>query len=121
MGHSIGLLERRWCHLLAARPIASKPLRGREQHQRKTVGRGVVSLVGRVFRSLRGSVCESLAWLHVQPIPPRTGAFDDTASATHDRGYAGAELGAAHPGDVFFACLPVRPPLSQIAGTAGSG
>ena len=26
MGHSIGLLGRRWCHLLAARPIASKPL-----------------------------------------------------------------------------------------------
>jgi hypothetical protein len=26
MGHSIGLLERRWCHLLVARPIAFKPI-----------------------------------------------------------------------------------------------
>src|SRR6516225_2558013 len=70
--------------------------------------------------ALRGSVCETLGWLHVQSIPPRTGASDDTPSATHDRRHAGAELGAAYPGHVCFACLAVCPSLLQIAGIAGS-
>src|SRR6516225_9136170 len=36
MRRSIGLLQRRWCHLLAARPIASKrSLRGLEPHPRQ--------------------------------------------------------------------------------------
>jgi hypothetical protein len=39
----------------------------------------------------------------VQSIPPRTGAFDDTPSATHDRRHAGAELGAAYPGHQVLA------------------
>src|SRR6516164_3922088 len=51
----------------------------------------------------------------------RAGAFDDAPSATHDRGHAGTELGAAHPGHVYSARLPVCPSLSQVTGSAGSG
>ena len=68
-----------------------------------------------------GSDCASMAWLLAAPSISAQELSHDSPSATHARGYAGAQPLAADPILLRSAGLPVCPPLRPITGSAGAG
>ncbi len=57
--------------------------------------------------------------LFAPPVPFRKGAFHDIPSATHDRGYAGAQSLAAYPNLLRATGLAVCTPLQPVTASPG--